>query len=193
MALDLSNPFDLTVSQAVLAIEGNDGRFEAFCRDVVSTIEGGAIIFSTSKSWDLGRDGVGAGGARGIYVCASLRDDVDLKTFEDLQRITSTTTPIKHIYFCSSQKLSEHRRSQIENQLADETDYTFEVTCIGSTQLTEAASRDPGLFEKYYGAEVHGALRAISPDPDDDTEVTGLRLALIAGAGDNSVEIRDKL
>lgn len=193
MALDLTSPFDLTISQMILSLEGNDGRFESFCRDVVGQIEGGATIFSTSKSWDLGRDGVGSGSASGIYVCVSLRDDVDAKALTDLERIRGTTKKIRRIYFCSSHKLSEQRRSQLEAQLTDEVDGKSEIVCLGATQLTEAAAAREGLFEKYYGADLKGALRAISVDQSDEAELIGLRLALIAGTGENSVEIRNGL
>lgn len=73
MPIDLTNPIELTVSQAVLVMEVNDGRFEKFCREAVSLIEGGASIFSTSTTWDLGRDGVGAGAARGTYVSSPVK------------------------------------------------------------------------------------------------------------------------
>ena len=193
MPLDLTNPIELTVSQAVLTLETNDGRFERFCQDVVSLIEGGAIIFSTSTSWDLGRDGVGAGRAQGIYVCVSLRDDVDGKALSDIERIRATTSNIKKLYFCSSYNLSEHKISLLEAQLGKEVDYSFEVKCLGASQLTEAAARDPEIIERQYGAEIKGALRAISTDPSDETEVHGLRLALIAAAGDDSNQIRQQL
>jgi DNA-binding PadR family transcriptional regulator len=193
MPLDLTNPFELTVSQAVLTLETNGGRFETFCRDVVSLIEGGAIIFSTSRSWDLGRDGVGAGAARGIYVCTSLRDDVDDKALSDLNRIKSTTNRIERLYFCSSQKLSEHRITLLEGQLADEIDHAFPITCLGATQLTEAAAIDPAVVSRHYAAEIQSALRAISAEPSDETEIRGLRLALMAAAGENSTEIRLQL
>ncbi len=193
MPFDLTNPIELHVSQAVLAIETNDARFEAFCREVVSCIEGGATIFSTSASWDLGRDGVGAGVARGIYVCTSLRDDVDAKVLSDLERVTSTTTGITRIYFCSSHQLSEHKRTQLETQLAAEIDNAFPVTCLGSTQLTEAVAHEPAIIERKYGPEIRNALRAISADPADETEVRGLRLALMATSGEDSIQIRQEL
>jgi hypothetical protein len=193
MALDLRNPIELTVSQAALIQETNDGRFENFSRDAVSVLEGGATIFSTSSSWDLGRDGVGAGKARGIYVCASLRDDVDQKALKDLERISSTTRDIQRIYFCSSQRLTENKIALLEGQLSSEIDGKHPVTVLGATQLTEAVASRPEVVERYYAAEIQGALRAISSDPSDESEVHGLRLALIAAAGDNSTDIRQAL
>lgn len=193
MPLDLSNPIELTLSQSALVQETNDGRFENFSRDAVSAFEGGATIFSTSFSWDLGRDGVGVGKARGIYVCASLRDDVDQKALTDLERISATTKNIERIYFCSSQRLTEHKITLLEAQLSTEIDGKYPITVLGASQLTEAVVSKPEIIEKYYAAEIQGALRAISSDPSDESEVHGLRLALIAAAGDNSTDIRQAL
>lgn len=193
MSLDLTNPIELTVSQAALVQENNDGRFESFCRDAVAVLEGGATIFSTSPSWDLGRDGVGAGKARGIYVCASLRDDADVKALDDLGRLSSTTKEIQRVYFCSSQRLSEHRRTLLETQLFAHVEGKYPITVLGASQLTEAVAGRPEIVEKYYAAEIQGALRAISSDPSDESEVHGLRLALIAAAGETSADIRQAL
>ena len=193
MPLDLTNPIELTVSQAVLVQETNDGRFETFSREAVSLLEGGATIFSTSVSWDLGRDGVGAGKARGVYVCASLRDDVDKKAIEDLERLSSTTREITRVYFCSSQRLTEHRITLLEAQLSTEIDGKYPITVLGATQLTEAVASQPEIIERHYAAEIKGALRAISSDPSDESEIHGLRLALIAAAGENSGDIRRTL
>lgn len=180
-----------TISTAVLEMETNDFRFESFCNAVVSGLEGEAVIFSTSRSWDLGRDGIGGGRAAGIYVCTSLRDDVDDKSLADIERITSTTSGITRLYFCSSHRLSEHRRQSIENVLANETDYVFPIVCLGATQLTEAdCARDSAQLEKHYGAEINNALRAIERGPSDETETRGLRLALIASSADDSAAIR---
>jgi len=181
----------VSVSEMVVTRETNSARFERFCIDVISALEGGARILSTSVSWDLGRDGVGAGRASGIYLCASLRDDVDAKALKDIERITSTTRDIRHLYFCSSQPLTENARTKLEEALSAETDSKFRVTCYGCTQLVELARElNPPLINQRYGAEISNVLRAIQLDPDDDTETRGLRLALIASGSDESYEIR---
>jgi hypothetical protein len=89
--------------------------------------------------------------------------------------------------------LTEHRITLLETALAQHIDGKFPITVLGATQLVEAVSSNPGAIERYYAAEITGALRAISSDPSDESEVHGLRLALIAAAGDNSSEIRQKL
>ncbi|WP_146750255.1 hypothetical protein [Pseudomonas sp. RIT411] len=180
-----------TVSTTVLGMETSDYRFESFCNAIVSTLEGGAVIFSTSLSWDLGRDGVGGGRASGLYVCTSLRDDIDAKALSDIARITATTSNISRIYFCSSHCLSEHRRQSIESLLADKVDKAFPIICLGASQLVETdLSRSSGLLERHYGSEISNALRSIGRGSSDDTEIRGLRLALISSSADNSAEIR---
>jgi len=193
MPIDLNNTAELTVSQLVLEIESNAYRFECFCREAVSIIEGGAIILSTSRSWDLGRDGVGTGTARGVYVCVTLRDDVDGKALDDITRLMATTPSIKRVYFCSSKKLSENTLSLLEQQLATELDATFEIKCLGASQLLDTVTGSPGILERHYGGDLKAALKAISPDQSDDGDLNGLHLALIAAAGDTSVKIRQDL
>lgn len=194
MAATTDAAFSSTVSTLVLEAEINDGRFEAFSITVVAAIEGGALIFPTSLSWDLGRDGVGAGSATGLFVCSSLRDDVDAKALGDIQRIAETTASIKRVYFCSSHKLSEHRRVKIEQTLAQEVDHAFEIVCLGSNQLIEAANqRAPQALEIHYGPDIANTLRAIRPDPNDETEIRGLRLALISASADDSGAIRTEV
>lgn len=191
MAVD-DNSFVGYLSCMVLAAETNDGRFEEFCRGAVSTLEGGATVFSTSASWDLGRDGVGGGRASGLYVCCSLRDDADIKSLSDIERLTSTTSRIDRVYFCSSHTLSEYRRQAIENAIQAEFGNAFEIVCLGATQLVEAVA-GTSLLEKHYGAEIKNIIRAIAADPDDQTEIKGLRLALISSAADNSSAIRSSI
>lgn len=191
MAPSAESAFTVTVSTAVLAAETNATRFEGFCRAVVSLLEGGAAILSTSVSWDLGRDGVGVGRASGIYVCCSLRDDVDAKALSDIVRLSSTTHGVKRVYFCSSHALSEHRRTKIEQSMMDEVDNAIAVVCFGSIQLLEIAREQRReIIETFYGAEIANTLRAIKPDPSSDVETRGLRLALISSAAENSSAIR---
>jgi hypothetical protein len=56
---------------SALANESFSSRFEEYANSVVSAIEGGVVVVSTSTTWDLGRDGRGLQGS-GIFVCASL-------------------------------------------------------------------------------------------------------------------------
>lgn len=179
----------VSIGKQILKTETNDGRFENFCRDAVSTAEGGAKILGTSASWDLGRDGVGYGRASGIYVCVSLRDDVDAKALADIARIQDTTRDIKLLYFCSSHELSEHKRTALEGQLSEEVEHAFPCRVLGGAQLVELALADGSILPKYYGAETEDCLRALSEQQDEHSENRGLKLALMA-IGEDSATVR---
>lgn len=190
MAFDPQSDYGRVVLEQVLAKETNDQRFERFCNAVVSAMEGDAKILSTSASWDLGRDGVGYAKAAGIYVCTSLRDDIDAKVLADIQRITSTTKNIKSIYFCLSNKISEHTRVKYQGQLSAELDGKIGITCLGGGQLAEAVGAHPDIPERFYAADIADVLRVLQAEQSDGAELRGLRLALISATADDSDSIR---
>lgn len=146
------SPYYKAVVEKILNAEESDPRFEGACNALISALEGGATISKTAASWDLGRDGVGLGSAKGVYVLSSLRDDIDGKVLSDLERIKGTTKGIKRLYFCLSNRLSEHRRDGTEAVLRREVDGEFEVICFGSLQLCEIAAQHPGVIERFYKA-----------------------------------------
>jgi hypothetical protein len=190
MAFHPNSPYGQAVIEQVLIRETNDTRFERFCNAAVSAIEGGAVVLSTSASWDMGRDGVGIAKASGIYVCSSLRDDIDGKVLADLQRITSTTKNIEKLYFCLSNKISEHRRNLLEGQLKGELGGNFSITCLGGNHLAEIVGQYTEIPERFYAADIDDVLRVLQAPPSDSAEIRGLRLALISASADDSDSIR---
>ncbi|MQA21162.1 hypothetical protein [Rugamonas rivuli] len=192
MPLVQDSPLVISIATKVLDIETNDGRFENFCREAVSAMEGGALILSTSASWDLGRDGVGYGRADGIYLCASLRDDVDAKALSDIERISSKAANIKRVYFCSSHELSEHRRNEIAAALEAEVEHKFSITVCGSRQLVEAVASNVEILNRFYGAEIEDCIRVITERDEKNHDVRGLKLALIS-LDEDSVAVRSHI
>lgn len=186
------SPFRISVIEAVISNETNDSRFESFCRDIVSDIEGGATILPTSASWDLGRDGVGAGIARGVYLSCTLRDDVDAKALADIERICQTTKQIARLYFCFAKPLSEYMLSKIQDQLGQEVEQRFPIHCLGAAQLSDRGARQPHITDRHYSAEIADCTRTIRTDPSDDAE-SGLRLALMSSAANDSLSIRNQV
>jgi hypothetical protein len=189
MSIEYS-PFKVAVIEKVLENENNSTRFELFANAVVSAIEGGAKVLSTSASWDNNRDGVGYGSAAGLYVCTSLRDDIDSKATDDLEGLTQKTQGIKRVYVCLSHPLSEHRRSKLEGQLSALIDSKFPITCLGGNQIAEIAAKSGELPELYYGSEIADIVRVLTAQPSDGAQLRGLRLALIASSADDSDSIR---
>lgn len=189
MQSELSPEFLSKIYEIVLRMETSDSRFENFCKAIVSHIEGGAPVYGTSASWDLGRDAVGYGRAEGIYVCASLRDDVDAKAISDLERLTSTTQRIKRVYFCSSHNLSEHGRDRVAAAVTELLDGKFPLAVLGSLQLSEAAVDEDRAFKRNYGPELRSAI-SISQPASDNAEMEGMRLALISSTAEDSQQVR---
>lgn len=181
------------VDEIVINGETNAYRFERFCIAAVSHAEGGAVVAGTSTTWDLGRDGVGSGRASGLYVCISLRDDVDKKALDDVERIVDTTKNIKTLYFCSSQNLTEHRRDKMAAALQEEAGDAFKVTGLGAIQLADIGRQESKALERHYGAEIRNVLARISGSPDEQAELKGLRLALLSYGSDESVSIRNSI
>lgn len=190
MAEATLSPYFKAVVEKVLNAEESDPRFEAASNALIAALEGGAPISKTAASWDLGRDGVGLGAAEGLYVLSSLRDDIDAKILSDLERIKSTTRGIKRLYFCLSNRLSEHSREKYEAQLTAESDADFPIVCYGSLQLSEIAVQYPGVIERFYSAEIADVLKLMADEPMESSELQGLRLALISTADDTSDAIR---
>ncbi|MGG7604666.1 hypothetical protein [Massilia sp. BKSP1R2A-1] len=186
------SPLVVSITTKILDIETNDGRFEGLCRSAVSILEGDAQILSTSASWDMGRDGVGFGKAEGIYVCASLRDDVDAKALSDLQRLALTTKRVKKVYFCSSHDLSEHRRDKIATQLENEVDHKFSIVVCGSRQLAEAAATKVEVLNRFYGPEIDDCLKILTEGEDQSADMRGLKLALVS-LGEDSSSVREHI
>lgn len=187
MAVD--NEFEASLYEIVITNETNSSRFETFCKRVVSQLEGGQQVLTTTTSWDLGRDAVGYGQASGLYVCTSLRDDADTKMLEDLARLQETTKGVKIVYFCSSQRLSEHKLDSIQAALANEVDFQFEIRCLGAHQLAQMMADNVDL-QSQYKAEISNVLTTIDTNMHSENDVRGLRLALMTSTSEQSHVIR---
>lgn len=194
MADENDSAYLRTIIERILNVETNDARFEAFCNALISReLESGAPILSTSASWDLGRDGVGLGAARGIYVCTSLRDDVDGKAIDDIERVTSTTGRVVRLYVCTSQSLSEHGKDRLQGALEMLTENSIPITCLPANYLSQFAAKHMDLVDRHYGAEKADVLRVTTADPADSTELRGLRIALMSTAAEDSHSIRSEV
>ncbi len=179
------------VEQTVLSAEENPSRFERFCVEVLSAVEGGAAVVPTSAVWDRGRDGRGIGALTGLFVCSSLRDDVDAKSIEDVERLSQTTRQVTRLYFCSSQPLTEHRSDQMAASIAEYFPASTAVVVLGSKQLADLGRRHDGILERLYGGEIKDVLSRLEREPDGAEELQGLRLALLSTGAEDSVAIRE--
>lgn len=183
------------IARAVISREPFAIRFEHFCNDLVGdALEQGATILSTSRSWDLGRDGRARTPAGQIYTCSSLTDDVENKSLEDIQKLSSNSKTIHRVYFCSSQDVSEHRAARIEATLLEHLPDQANAVVLGLEQLAELAATHPKHLRRHYRAEVEDCVAALaSSRVDGDRDFIGLRLALQTTGHDDSEQIREAL
>lgn len=184
--------FLANVDEIVISADTNPARFERFCVNVLTAVEGGSPVVATSVVWDLGRDGRGIGPANHLFVCTSLRDDVDVKAIEDIERLVQTTRNIRTLYFCSSQSLTEHRCEKIAAGLCEYLKPDVTVNVLGSKQLAELGRRYE-VIDRAYGSEIKDILSRLSGDQSKSEELQGLRLALLSTGAEDSIQIREQV
>lgn len=184
------------IIQAVLDADDNHSRFELFCIDICSVVEGIDIV-PTSKTWDLGRDGRSAlSGLRGIrtILCATLRADIERKVEEDISRLADTSITNSIIY-CSSQSLTEAKCDDIEDKILQLYPGLQSIEVHGQVQLIKFIERHEDIFRKHYSAEITNVEEALllKPAVSPDIKELGLRLALCTQVGDDASELRKEL
>jgi hypothetical protein len=180
------------ITRTVIESDSQPTRFEAFANAVVSLLEGGAPVISTSASWDVGRDGRSVGRAVPIIVCASLRDDVDRKARSDIEKIVASNRLPEKVYFCSARRLSESGTLAIEATLRDLLPDHVGVQVLGSTHLADClTAADPDILRRFYPGEVEDCIRTFEGgEQDGEAESLALQLALSTVGHTSSSAIR---
>jgi hypothetical protein len=151
------------IADHVLQADTNHSRFEKFCCDLSTVVEGRDFV-PTSATWDRGRDARAVGPARGTHaavICCTLDPDLDAKSNQDLTRLAATSKPDRVIY-CSSQKLSEHQLDKVAGGICGLLRPDASVATYGSLQLASLAERHPEPFEKHYRAELQNIHAMLS-------------------------------
>jgi hypothetical protein len=176
----------------ILTDEHDDLRFEHFANAAASVLEGRPIL-STSRSWDLGRDGRGFGPAFGVYVLATLREDAD-KPKTDAARLRETAKP-KRVYYITSQPLSEHALRNNAEAVRTILGSTVEVETLGAIQLADLVStgKAADAFEETYGGEVGALFQAVGGLGERPAHLQNLEFALATFGATNSKDLRGAL
>ena len=176
----------------VLQLEQNDVRFEAFANDLVATLEGQPVL-STSKSWDLGRDGRGYGSRRGVYVLTTLRSDPQ-KALRDASRLKGAHPPIKHIYYMAPGAVSEHTLENHRRAISDVVGANVRIDPFGRPQIVELVSsgKDGSAFSRHYAGELASITNVLATDASPP-ESKHLELALCTFGAEDTRELRAAL
>ena len=175
-------PAYLGIIYSVVECDAQDLRFESYANAIVSVIEQQAVL-STSRSWDLGRDGITIQRTK-IFVCSSLNTTIDKKSLKDLERLKTTKANPEKVYFCSSRDLSEHTKQKLKDELQRKFPWRIEV--LGGRQLVEfdLANADktnsPSNAENHYRSEIEDCNRRLSEQSTNDASLEAMRLALMA-------------
>lgn len=182
----------------VLRIDDSHARFEKFCVEIFSVLDGVDYV-PTSSTWDLGRDGRQASLFNtDIFplMCCSLNERASAKAKKDLKRLL-TTTDLASIRFCSSQPLTEHVRDKIRGDLKGLAQHLESVAVEGAEQIATIIRRNSKctvLFEQHYPGEIANerAVRAASED-GEDAHISGMRIALSTQLTDDGESLREDL
>ncbi len=181
----------LNVARAVILGDIQYLRFEQFASELVSQIEGGRPVLSTSLTYDRGRDGKTIGPGPRVYVCSSLNDTPDDKALSDIERIRESRVDVQRIYFCTSQKLTEHAGDKIAGLLRAKLGDGVSIEVLGAYDLADFAVRCPEVAHKSYSAEILDVLRAFEPSLHvNEASRLALELALCTVGHEDSVAIR---
>jgi hypothetical protein len=181
----------INVARAVIVGDTESLRFEAFANDIVSEIEGGRVVLSTSLTYDRGRDGKTVGPGARVYVCSSLNDSPDEKAISDVEKIANSKIQVDRLYFCSSQKLTEYAADVITAAIREKLGQGVSIDVLGAAALADFAVRVPEVTTKHYSAEIQDIVRAFEDvDNGDIVARRALELALCTIGHTDSGAIR---
>ena len=180
------------ISCAILRQDSEPTRFEDFCADLLTDVEGGTPIVTTSRSWDSGRDGRSVGPGPRIVLCATLMSSVDEKAKSDVTKLIKAKTKADKLYFCTSQPVSETKLNECAASVADLAGDEITIETLSGPQLADLSRAYPKSLTLHYRAEIDECLAAFtSDDRDEDSRRKSLLLALATCGHTNSGAIRD--
>lgn len=184
------------IAKSLLEQETEPLRFERFCCDLVSGIEGDARILTTSSNYDRGRDGVSVGGVLNVVLLCSLTDKIEDKALADAKKLAKGLGANRPdaIYFCSSQSFTEDRGEKISatmrTALPLPTGYD-RVIVLSGLKICQLGARHPALFERHYPSELADIRAGLAESPATQEAEHALRLALSTTAAEDAATIRE--
>lgn len=184
------------ITQTLIEQETEPSRFERFCGDVVSSIEGEVFVLTTSSNYDRGRDGVSIAPSVRVILLCSLRDDVDAKALGDAKSLAKGLGKRRPdaVYFCSSQGFTEKKADEIETSIRTALslpDGYDRVMALSGIKIAQIASKADGLVERHYPGELANIRKVLADSPTSEEAEHALRLALSTTGADDASTIRE--
>lgn len=187
--------FTLSMAEHILEHDDNPVRFEKFCNDLFSEVDGAQYV-PTSRTHDLGRDGRATtlkSGPNQVLLCCSLRDDIEEKATQDLQRIAENAKP-QTLRMCFSKRVSESQRQAISKRAAGLIPSVTALFVDGQAQIATLAFRHPTALRHRYRGELELLRSVLLADADDEeAQVMGMRIALTTQLHDDAQTLRDEI
>lgn len=177
--------------QDILAKEKNDLRFEDFAGAFLNEFYG-KQFFSTTRNYDLARDGRTAATPDGTdYYTATLSDNPN-KPIKDVTKVSKKGT-IRQLYLCFSKTYTEKKLTEIELTVRKATRVKSPITPLSGHQIAKSVSEGRGrdAFLMYYRAD-YEALKA-AKEEQLEAAPEGLKLALGTILPEDAVSLRNNL
>ena len=186
------------VARTLLEQETEPLRFERFCVDLISKLEGDVHIVTTSSNYDRARDGISVGKGAVVILMCSLTDGLDSKALADAKKLARGLASKKmspdSVYFCSSQRFTEAKADQLEMSMRTALSLKAgfkSVTALSGLKLAQLGSKHAALFDRHYPSELNDIRRVLAESPDANESEHALRLALSTTASDDAAVIRE--
>ena len=194
-------PIPANIVRDILAAERSPVRFEQFCCDLFSGIEG-IDYLPTSRSYDLSRDGRTLPGIQSgevCFVCCGTESDFEGKVKEDLAEPLGQSPPgitPGAIHFCSNREKSEDYLQKVEGHIRQIAPGVPRVSAIGAYQIVGLVSqKHPEIFERRYTAELleHREWLNATDIGSLQLQTAGMQIALTTQFHEDAQSLRREL
>ena len=174
-----------SLAEDMIFDDSNDGRFEAFCNEIISQAHG-LTVMATSRTADLGTDGRSLqldALAPAVRIATSVRADFAKKFSEDAERILEKFANCT-IVFCTNRRVTEKKLEQSRNELSTLMGEGFKIEILTCIQLADMAARFPAVFQRHYTVEMEEARQRIAQVAQEPVGVLQVQVARVVASED---------
>lgn len=181
--------------QAMRIIESdeNDLRFENFSAAVVSKLTGCRVL-TTSRTYDLARDGITLDALDGetVVVATSVAEKWERKAYADANELKGQAIAGR-IFFSLNANISEEKRANLEAGLSQILK-PARVGVLTCRSLADVVTQVPELLSLHYGSDLEALREWVSAtEAMPEAQVAGLRVALATQFGDLGEALRTEV
>lgn len=184
---------------ALLSGDRDDRKFEQFCADVFTEMEG-VQYETTSRGGDLGRDAksdfLPEGGV--ARICATIqRNGWVAKAKSDIDKVSRSALHINRLRLCTNQSVKEAQLDEILSYAQSKLLNCKSITAHALSGMTDLAFRRQRVIRASYSREIDEQAiwfqRHAREDDDDERSLSLLRVALSTLFSPDVVQMRQRL